>query len=394
MELRAQIKRRANRTGKVERKTLPKHNLAILVVVFLIAGSVVAGIISQKSSKPATVPSQCAPQVENPAFKTPHSLAELLALSPDELEHCDIARMNLLCAEGLHGAENVNVDECLATLDQWAVDLQWQIDRNFHHYQENQDYYYNSTNFYKMLMMASILYSHFSIRYDPKWIAPPEAARPDDHFFAVAQDVFLHGLIGPMRVGTCSSMPVLDVALGRRLGYPLKLVSAKGHFFLRWDSLMERFNMDATGKGMNKYDDERYKHWPYPISDEDIKADGFLQSMTPAQELSSFLSIRAACLHEAGRIRDEIAAHAAALRLEPNWRVNQWALQNAEREYAGISAADLADAQPQSQDPQEIVNFAMWKDATLNRLRSAELGTPETPRREAGLPVFLRDPIP
>jgi len=34
----------------------------------------------------------------------------------------------------------------------------------------------------------------------------------------------------------------------------------------------------------------------------------------------------------------------------------------------------------------------MWKDATLNRLRSAELGTPETPRREAGLPVFLREP--
>ena len=29
--------------------------------------------------------------------------------------------------------------------------------------------------------------------------------------------------------GTCSSLPVLQVAVGRRLGYPLKLVTTKGH---------------------------------------------------------------------------------------------------------------------------------------------------------------------
>jgi len=40
-------------------------------------------------------------------FKQPRSLAELLALPPDQLEKVDIARMNLLCAEGLRGSEDL-----------------------------------------------------------------------------------------------------------------------------------------------------------------------------------------------------------------------------------------------------------------------------------------------
>ncbi len=33
--------------------------------------------------------------------------------------------------------------------------------------------------------------------------------------------------------GTCVSMPVLYTAVARRLGYPVKLVLAKGHAFCR-----------------------------------------------------------------------------------------------------------------------------------------------------------------
>jgi hypothetical protein len=88
-----------------------------------------------------------------PTFKQPETLNELLSLSPADLEKCDIARMNLLCAENLPGAENLNVDESLATLDQWAQHIKSEIDRNFHHYSEDPAYFYNSTNFYKMAMM-------------------------------------------------------------------------------------------------------------------------------------------------------------------------------------------------------------------------------------------------
>ena len=64
-------------------------------------------------------------------------------------------------------------------------------------------------------------------------------------------------------------MPVLYIAIGRRLGYPLKLVTTKAHLFIRWESATDRFNVEATGRGMNRYDDEHFKHWPFPVTEED-----------------------------------------------------------------------------------------------------------------------------
>jgi len=117
--------------------------------------------------------------------KQPKTPEELLALSPAELEHYDIARMNLLCAEGLPGAEGLNLDEDLAVLDLWAQHIKSEIDRNVHDYREDPTYFYNSTNFYKMAMMARVLYEDYNIRYNPKWITSPGSERPDDHFFPI-----------------------------------------------------------------------------------------------------------------------------------------------------------------------------------------------------------------
>lgn len=48
------------------------------------------------------------------------SLSALLALSPDRLDSLDIALVNLLCAEGLPGAELLDVRACLGTLAKWT----------------------------------------------------------------------------------------------------------------------------------------------------------------------------------------------------------------------------------------------------------------------------------
>jgi hypothetical protein len=269
------------------------------------------------------------------------------------------------------------VDQCLATLDQWAQWAKSQIDRHMYRFRANPGEYENSEGYFKMLMMAVVVYEDFAVRYNPQWIAPPSAASLDDHFFANSSDVLLHGLTGSRHMGTCSSMPVLYVALGRRLGFPLKLVSTKGHLFLRWEGQGDRFDLEATGKGMNRYDDEHFKQWPFPITEEEMKADGYLKSMTPAEELSVFLTIRAMCLREAGRMPEAIAAHAAACKLVPEWRGNQMLLADAQERYAGTSAATVLTAQPVFQNHQQEVDFAVWQAETLSRLKRAELGIPE-----------------
>lgn len=80
-------------------------------------------------------------------------------------------------------------------------------------------------------------------RYDPERQNGSMAAIEGDRFFADSSKVFLHGLLGSKRQGTCSSMPVLYSAVGRRLGYPLKLVTIKGHLFVRWEGAGERLNV-------------------------------------------------------------------------------------------------------------------------------------------------------
>ena len=108
------------------------------------------------------------------------------------------------------------------------------------------------------------------------------------------------------------------VALGRRLGYPLKLVTTKGHLFIRWESATERFNAEVTNKGLNRFDDNYYKQWPFEATDDEVKADGYLKSLDAREELAVFLSIRGLCLMEAGMRSEAADSFAHAARLSPN----------------------------------------------------------------------------
>jgi hypothetical protein len=117
--------------------------------------------------------------------------------------------------------------------------------------------------------------------------------------------------------GTCSSMPVLFAAVGRRLGCPLKLVTTKGHLFVRWEGASERFNIEATGHSVNRFDDDYYRHWAFEISHSEEVAEGYLRSLTPAEEFAAFLSIRGMCLRQAVRLREAAEAFSAAARLAP-----------------------------------------------------------------------------
>ncbi len=306
--------------------------------------------------------------VESPAFKQPETLNELLALSPAELERCDIARMNLLCAEALPGAENLNVDECLTTLDQWAQHIKAETNRNHHHFKEDPAYYSNSEAFYKMLMMAVVLYEDYGVRYNPKLITSPEATTTDDHFYADSRDILIHGLVGPQHLGTCSSMPILYIALGQRLDYPLKLVKAKGHLFMRWDSPAEKFDMDATGKGLDMENDEFYKKWPFPLNEADIQAEDYLKSLSAKEELSVFLSIRGQCQTDNELLGEALASSSLAYQLVPTWRGNQVMLAQARQRLA--RPVILAQQQPS-------VNLNIPTDP--NPVQQAQRNTFQTP---------------
>ena len=254
----------------------------------------------------------------------PRTLSELIARSPEQLASLDIGLMNLLCAEGLRSAETLDVPNALARLDDIARYVEAETKRHYYKFRNNPAEFEHSEGYFRMLLLAVTLQEDLRVRYNPARIRPAGEFEENEVFYADSRDVFIHGLIAEdRRLGTCASMPVLYVAIGRRLGYPVKLVPTQNHLFVRWEDSRERFNVDATGRGMNRYDDEHYRQWPVPISTEVVQEFGYLKSMTPAQELTTFLSMRGMCLLGMGQVTEAIAMHEAASRFSPESRLQQ-----------------------------------------------------------------------
>jgi hypothetical protein len=228
--------------------------------------------------------------------------------------------MNLLSAQGLPGAEGLDVDRCLVALDEMATRVRSETERHYYRFQRNLAEFENSEGFFRMLMLAVVLAEDFQVKYVPNKIKSAAKAHLGDGFFANAEDVFLHGLTGPKHQGTCGSLPVLQVAIGRRLEYPLKLVTTKGHLFVRWEDSRELFNIEAAGNGVNRFPDDYYRHWPLEVSDEEVQAEGYLKLLTPAEELAVFLSIRGMCLNETDRHADAAECFRQAARLATTCR--------------------------------------------------------------------------
>lgn len=195
------------------------------IVAVAIVAAALAGAAAWPSRKP--IATNVPPAPAKPVQSEKWSLPTLLALKPHQFTGLDIALMNLLCAEGLRGSEKLATDKALDRLDEIATRVRVETDRNMHRFDSDRAEYQNSEPYFRMMMLVTVLQQDFGIRYNPGRVTPVGVFEPNDKFFADSRDVFLHGLTGEPGQGTCSSLPVLYVAVGRRLRYPLSLVGAK-----------------------------------------------------------------------------------------------------------------------------------------------------------------------
>jgi hypothetical protein len=244
----------------------------------------------------------------------PETLEELLAMSPEELGRVDIARMNLLSASGLPGAESIDIDGTIARIDTWARRVRVETER--HRYRLTDPayaaHYRNSEAYFCASFLLQVLQQDCGVRY-----RPGAALDPD---FADSRDQFIHGLGDPNRGGTCASMPVLYAAVGRRLGYPIKLVSTRGHLFCRWDDGAVSLNIEGSGDGFSSFSDDYYRQWPYRLDAAALESGEYLASHAPAGELALFMAARGHCLMAVQSYAEAVEAYRAMARLAPHFR--------------------------------------------------------------------------
>jgi hypothetical protein len=270
---------------------------------------------------------------------------KLVWYSDEELGRLDIAAVNLACAANLPGAEQIDEDRCLFTLDYWARLVKQHTERHWSQFRRKRYDYQNSEAYFRSLCLITVLQRDLGVHYNPDKI-PAEAV------FDTA-DSFIHDVIQD-GMGTCATLPVVYAAVGRRLGYPLKLVTAKGeggnHLFLRWDEGNGKWmNLEATS-GLGTPPDDYYRTGRYAVTPELEAAGLFLRSETPRQELAGFLVQRAHRWRESGNPRQGVDSFACAAALVPEnlffvnmvkKTLNEWTDQLEPLKPPGFPAIDI-----------------------------------------------------
>ncbi|MEM9111659.1 MAG: hypothetical protein AAGC72_16785 [Planctomycetota bacterium] len=252
----------------------------------------------------------------------PSNLRSLLELPADDLELLDIARVNLLCAQGLPGADGIDIKAVQAQLDEWALLVEQETERHLYRlfHPDYRHRWNNSEARFRTEMLLQVLQEDCQVKYNEE--------RRFDVDFTRSQDLFIHGLVpdhnDQINGGTCASMPVIYAAVGRRLDYPINLSTTSGHVFCRWDGLdrenpawRERFNFDGSGEGFGFFDDDHYRTWPRAITEHDIRENAYLQSLDARGEIALFLASRGHCLQDTGRLQEGAIAYRAARNYHP-----------------------------------------------------------------------------
>jgi hypothetical protein len=252
----------------------------------------------------------------------------LLAMPDDELAQQDVAVVNLLCATDLPSADPLDIPECLSQLDDWANYVYRETIRGYPQYLANPDPNKGSDAVYKLwaLMHAVRALSCIEARFmsgntieNYQTIDTSMKPTGGPYKYRVNSQVsFIHGLLSPRSLGSCASNPVLFTAIGRRLGYPVKLVLTVQHIFNRWVDDTEQFNMDGSMKYIGGDEDHHYIDRFRPWRDWERKSTAFHRPLTPREELAAFMFNRSICECANLRYDDALKSGKIAARFQPD----------------------------------------------------------------------------
>lgn len=300
---------------------------------------------------------------------------EYARMTPEELARQDVAAYNLACACGLPdaGLDESACHACLSFLDDRAEETAVSIEALTDFYHDNAAHY-ESWNRFRMIRLACVMHETH-VRYNPARIPPGNiyntAGIPYD-----TNDQFIHGaILGDG--GTCASLPIIILAVGRRLGFPLKLVAAQGktagHLFVRWEDDTDRFNMEVTqmGKGLCILPDEHFREGIFNVPKWLFRDTRSGQSMTAPEELATFLRLRGYRLGHFGHYREALDCLAWAAALVPGHVQHRRVLQEWVGRWMGeLQALSLAGYRPrnvaiESRRYPESLDLA-WEQAILN----------------------------
>jgi hypothetical protein len=236
----------------------------------------------------------------------------------------DVAAFALEVAVRMPGCESLDVAAHLKWVDDAAALVRFQTERHMYRFWRNPAGSNNSEAEYRLSWLVTVLQRDLGVRYRMESVE-----LSDEDFFRDPDNLFIHAIIQG-KGGTCSSLPFLFAAVGRRLGYPLKIVPCKRHLFIRWEGEDgERVNVESTSQGYVPHDDDYYMNWPFPTTPEEVQREGFLKSLLPHEEVSALLGQRGVLYFARGQYGDAVQEYLRAYRVAPDMPRNLFSVEGA-----------------------------------------------------------------
>lgn len=312
-------RRRSKQQAQHPEQVKTGHTALLNYVLGFAFGAVMTGGVAMliaAGSKPDTYrPSEARP---SPAVPSRRSVADLIALSDSELEEVDILEMSIAVAREIPGLADLDYDRYRQIVDNWTEQFRAWLPTVEHDFHKDPSKYQNDINFFRLGMLAQFLDQSVGVAYVEEQREAQVEARKGGREVEVAYTdpghLLLHGLIDTKR-GTCATMPVLHVAIGRRLGWPVALACASSHYVCRYDDGRRVYNIEATDTGRGGFGagtDEDYVEQE-GISRKAIAVGSDLRSLTAREMLGVFVQGRARHFQDIGKnalaARDYALAH-------------------------------------------------------------------------------------
>lgn len=127
-------------------------------------------------------------------------------------------------------------------------------------------------------------------------------------------DLFLHTVIDN-RKGYCLSLSILYLSLAERIGLPLHGVVVPGHFFVRYDSRIQRFNIETTANGATPEDEYYRERHAVP----DHGGEGiYMTNLSKLQTLGCLFNNFGVVYMDTGQFDKALTALDRAVRINPS----------------------------------------------------------------------------
>jgi tetratricopeptide (TPR) repeat protein len=224
-----------------------------------------------------------------------------------------LTAISLSCSDGLPGAEDVNPPEYLARVEEWAAVVRRETPKYIGSFRKRPHEYQHSQAFFRASMLVQILKKDLGVRYNlDRKQQDPDVVSPLGFFDS--RDVLIHGPLGPTRMGTCNNIPMVVVAVGRKLGYPVHLAANAHHVYVKWVKPSgQSFVIEASNVGgMITHPEEYFRTWPIPMTEAQSRSGYYLRAFTPKDELALCLVSRAWVLETHRRYGEALEAYLLA----------------------------------------------------------------------------------